>query len=276
MLGRDAAGDRRRVAVVPVVLDDAAAVAERRVELGPRRVVRHDDRRGHAEQGRRERDGLRVVARRVRDDAGRPVRGVQPGERVVGAAELEGAHPLQVLGLEPHLGTDHAVEQPRGEHRRPVRDAVEPARGGDDVGVRRRAERQRGHHRAARGHGGDVLPDDLAGDRLAPRPGATGRRAAAAGRGRPSTGPVRVTRGGGVSAQPNPTTAPSPTVSLTAHPVVGSHHDGSPSPPVLRRTPVTTLRTTRSGSRRYSALTAPSTFVSESFASPKSRLVFGS
>ena len=68
---------------------------------GSDRRRHHDDRR-HAEHLRRERDRLRVVAGRRRNDAARAYGSGIPFEKVVRAAQLEGAAALQHLGLEPH------------------------------------------------------------------------------------------------------------------------------------------------------------------------------
>ena len=65
------APERLAVLGVAVVGDDLGAVAARRRELGGRRVLRHHDHGAGAEQRRRERDRLRVVARRERGDAAR-------------------------------------------------------------------------------------------------------------------------------------------------------------------------------------------------------------
>ncbi len=53
---------------------------------------------------------------------------------IVRAAELEGAHPLQVLALEEHLRADPRVERARRDDRRPVRHTGEPFRRAGDVG----------------------------------------------------------------------------------------------------------------------------------------------
>ena len=68
-------------------------------------------------QPRRERDRLRVIARGERDDAGAALRGIEPRQRVVGAAELEGAHALQVLALEEKRGGELRVGGAGGKDR---------------------------------------------------------------------------------------------------------------------------------------------------------------
>ena len=67
-------------------------------------------------------DGLGVVARGKRHDATGTLAHGRGGKLVVGAAELERAHALQVLGLEEDLRAEQGVERGRGQHRRAVRE----------------------------------------------------------------------------------------------------------------------------------------------------------
>src|SRR5262249_43065948 len=98
-----------------VVQDDLGTVAARRVDLGLRRVRRHDDGRADAEESRYESDGLAVVPGREGDDGlDVPLLGLRL-DLVVRAAELERAAPLQVLRLEEDLRARLLVELPRGE-----------------------------------------------------------------------------------------------------------------------------------------------------------------
>ena len=80
-----------------------------------------------------ERDRLRVVAGRKRQDAAAPLVGGEPRQRVVGAAELEGAGALQVLALEEDARAGALVDAARGDDRRAVRDAGDPGGGAFDV-----------------------------------------------------------------------------------------------------------------------------------------------
>jgi hypothetical protein len=66
---------------------------------------------------------------------GAPLPLVEPREGVEGAAELEGAHALQVLALEEHPRSELRVGRPRGEDRSAVRVALEASGGGDHVVV---------------------------------------------------------------------------------------------------------------------------------------------
>ena len=85
---------------------DARAEALGARALGRRDGGRHDDGRRHAEELRRERDRLRVIARRRRDDAARARLGIQLREKIVRAAELERAAALQHLRLDPDRRAD--------------------------------------------------------------------------------------------------------------------------------------------------------------------------
>ena len=119
-LGRECAAERLAIVGVAVVRDDLGPVAARRLDLRDRRVGGHQDRRQRAQQPRGERDGLCVVARRVRHD--RRPRGQRRDLRVR-AAELERARTLQALRLQH----DAVAERARGDRRRPMRDAGEHA-----------------------------------------------------------------------------------------------------------------------------------------------------
>jgi len=99
--------------------------------------VRHDDRRRDAEEASGQRDRLGVVARRERDDTGAALRVAEPRQGAVGAAELEGAAALEVLGLEGDLGTEQLVDEARAQYRGAVGMAVEPRGSRGDIGVRR-------------------------------------------------------------------------------------------------------------------------------------------
>jgi hypothetical protein len=70
-----------------------------------------------------------VIARREGDDASTSSVGIEARQRVVGAAELEGAAALQVLALEEHRRAGLRVDCARGRDRCLVRDAGNLARG---------------------------------------------------------------------------------------------------------------------------------------------------
>ena len=74
VLGGEGGGQLLAVDGVPVVGDDLGAVAAGRRDLRRGRVERHHDGRRDAQPAGRERDRLRVVARRVRQHPGRPRR----------------------------------------------------------------------------------------------------------------------------------------------------------------------------------------------------------
>ena len=133
--------DRLAVFAVAVVDDDGRAIAAGRRDLGSRRVVRHDDHRRHAEQRGRKRDRLGVIARGEGDDAGAPLALVEAGQRVEGAAELEGAHALEVFALEEELRAELGVGGARGQHRRAMSVAGDARGRRGDVVVGRQGER---------------------------------------------------------------------------------------------------------------------------------------
>ena len=121
-------GRRRRVEA-QAGEDDLGAVALRRLELGRRRVLRHEDRCAHAVLARSPGDRLAVVAGARRDHPGGALGVRQAGDPVEGAADLEGARALEVLGLEPDRPAGEAAERLRRDDRRLARDPLQaPAR----------------------------------------------------------------------------------------------------------------------------------------------------
>ena len=140
-LGGERAGERLAVVGVAVELDDLGAVALGGRALGRGRVARHEDRRPRAVLARGEGQRLGVVARGDRAHAV----GTQRGHGVEGAAELEGAGALEVLGLQGDRGADPRVERARAQQGRAVRDAVEARGGRVHVVDRDRQRRGRGH-----------------------------------------------------------------------------------------------------------------------------------
>jgi hypothetical protein len=123
------AAERARVSVglvvgVPAQDDGGAARLDRR-DLDLRRGHRHHDGRAAAEPLRGERHALRVVARGSRDDPALQRRRRQLRHLVVGAAQLEGEHRLQVLALEQHPGPGAGGELRRGLERRLDGDVVD-------------------------------------------------------------------------------------------------------------------------------------------------------
>ena len=139
--GGERAGERLTVVGVAVELDDLRAVALGGGTLGRRRVAWHEDRRPRPVLARGEGQRLGVVARGDRAHAV----GAQRGHGVEGAAELEGACALEVLGLQSDRGTDSRVERARAQQGRAVRDAVEARGGRVHVLDRDRQRRGRGH-----------------------------------------------------------------------------------------------------------------------------------
>ena len=169
---------QQRLAVPGVAVEehDLRAVAARRGELAGRRVVGHQDHRGNLVQPRGERERLGMVARRHGRDAAGTFGGVHRSDRIERAAELEGPHPLQVLGLQQHArGAGGLVERAAGDDRRAVGDPFEPPRRGLDV--------------VERDHGRESRPR--------PRAGARSRSSC-----RPRGGRPRAGRGGRRPARP--------------------------------------------------------------------------
>ena len=86
-----------------------------RVHLDARRRLRHDDEGPNPELARGQRDALRVIAGRRRDDPARTLLAGERRELVVGASELEREYRLKILALEPYLAA-----KPGGELRSEV------------------------------------------------------------------------------------------------------------------------------------------------------------
>jgi hypothetical protein len=132
-LGRQPLADLLAALRPAVVRDDLGAVAARRVELRGRRVLGHDDRRVRAEEPRRDRDGLRVVAGRESQDAKSQRVLVEGRDLVERAAELEGAAALEALRLHVDARAGALVEGSRGEDGGAMGRAGEPLCGTFDV-----------------------------------------------------------------------------------------------------------------------------------------------
>src|SRR5439155_14756231 len=120
--------DRRSERVLErlAFLLDRAAVVARRLDFRHRRVVRHEDRGGNALLARGPGDGLAVVPGARGDDARRAFLLGQASDLVDGAADLEGAGPLEVLRLEMDGPIRPARERLRSVHRRYARDSLDP------------------------------------------------------------------------------------------------------------------------------------------------------
>ena len=95
------------VECVPVQ-NHPGAVGSHPVDLDTRGCLGHDDRGLHAHAARRVSEALGMVARRCRDHAGRSFGLTELAHLVVGTAQLEGEHRLEILALE-----EDAIAQPR-------------------------------------------------------------------------------------------------------------------------------------------------------------------
>ena len=131
---RDLARDRFAIVAHAVIEHDLGAERGGAFAFGARRVVRHHDDARHAEEPRRGRDTLRMIAGREGDDPAAALLGRNRREPVVGAAELERAGALQRLGFEKNPAAGHGVERGRGQKRSAKRDAGKPARRRFNVG----------------------------------------------------------------------------------------------------------------------------------------------
>ena len=74
-----------------------------------------------------------VISRGIGHDACPPLALVESGERIEGATELEGTHPLQVFTFEEKLGTDFLVHGTRAEYRGAMGEALNPLRCSADI-----------------------------------------------------------------------------------------------------------------------------------------------
>jgi hypothetical protein len=118
---------------VAIVSHDVAAISLRRRDLCDRCIVRHHDRRRDAEQGRCERNALRVISGRVRNDTRPALTLVKLGESVERTTKLERPHPLQVLALEEHFCTQLGIHRARTQDWRAVSVTFDAFRRGNDV-----------------------------------------------------------------------------------------------------------------------------------------------
>ena len=117
------------VGVVVDALDEADLGAEAfcRLDLGDGRDVGQTDQRLDAVVSRRERDALRVVARRAGDDSALFLLVGELRDLVVSASDLERTGDLEVLGLEEEINA--ALDVARGDHIRRTDRLFEDERG---------------------------------------------------------------------------------------------------------------------------------------------------
>ncbi len=127
------AADRFAVLFVSVEQLHYCSVAARGVDLHLRRIGWHQNRGRNAEQARRQRNRLGMIARRECDDTRPALFGRELRQRVVSAAKLERAHALQVFAFEKEPSTGAVIGGARSRHRRSVRNAVQARRGSLNV-----------------------------------------------------------------------------------------------------------------------------------------------
>ena len=120
--------------IVIAVQQHFAAEIDDRPHLDAWRGQRHHDDRRDAASTRRKRHALGVVARRGADHAACSRARRQVGDLVVGAAQLEGEHRLQVFALEQDRVAETA-RQPRGRLERRLDGHIVDARTQDSLHV---------------------------------------------------------------------------------------------------------------------------------------------
>src|SRR5688572_3409380 len=116
------------------------AVGLDRDQLRAHRAFGHDHVAGNAAIARRQRQRRAMVARGVGDHATCRRRIGQRPYRIAGAAELEGADALQVLGLEVQFRADQCIDAAGTQHRGDVCVRGDPRRGGEHVGEGRQGQ----------------------------------------------------------------------------------------------------------------------------------------
>ncbi len=123
------AGEFRRMfvglVVVVAVQNDLAAEIRDRLHLDVRRRQRHDDDRRNSPGARRQRDTLRMIAGRGADDAALRADRRQLRDLVVGAANFERKHRLQVFTFEQDAIVQTARQPRCGLQRRLDGDIVD-------------------------------------------------------------------------------------------------------------------------------------------------------
>jgi hypothetical protein len=93
------------------VKDHLSAQGPHRLDLHRVGLLGHADHRPHAEQVRSVGNRLAVIAGRGGDDTPPPLVRGQLADQVHPAADLEGAHRLMVLVLDPRAGPGHGIER---------------------------------------------------------------------------------------------------------------------------------------------------------------------
>ena len=102
---------------VTAVKDHLGAQGPHRLDLHRVGLLRHADHRPHAEQVRCVGNRLAMITGRGRDDTPAPLIRGQLADQVHATADLEGAHGLMVLVLDPHTGPGHGIQRRIAVHR---------------------------------------------------------------------------------------------------------------------------------------------------------------
>jgi len=115
---RKLAGKHQAIANCLSSQPNLRSIALRCPNLRQRRTFRHENGCVDAERLRAERHALRVIARAGGADAAGALLLIQPGDEIVGAADLEGARALHAFAFEEHGSTDDLGQPARSEHGR--------------------------------------------------------------------------------------------------------------------------------------------------------------
>ena len=142
---RKLCADGFTVLAVTVIGHHARAERAGVAEFHGRGIGRHDDGGRDAEHLRRQRNPLRMIARRPRHHALGPVSGGNLHQPVIGAAEFEGPDPLQHFRLDENAPARAFVERHIGEQRRAHRMALDARGGGPNIGERADVFRRHRH-----------------------------------------------------------------------------------------------------------------------------------
>ena len=137
-LSRDLPADGVTVPRVAVVQNHLTTcltflIAPGGCQFGDRCIMRHHDHARHTEHARRQSDGLRMIARGIRNCTRSALLRRELRQCVKRAAELERAHALKVFRLEKDLRAGKCVRGLGGQDRRAVSMPRKSLGGGSDI-----------------------------------------------------------------------------------------------------------------------------------------------
>jgi hypothetical protein len=130
-LSRDLPADGVTVLRVAVVQNHLTTcltflIAPGGCQFGDRCIMRHHDHARHTEHARRQSDGLRMIARGIRNHAGSSLQIAQFGQGIETASELKSSHALKVLTLHKNLCLQSIIQSTRPKNGRLECDAFKP------------------------------------------------------------------------------------------------------------------------------------------------------